>query len=100
MALNTGHDGSLTTCHSNSPEDTLHRIEAMVLMGAPAWPPSAVQDHVRRSIDVIVHLGRGHDGRRTVTEVVEVCAERATGRRALAVGSAVVGAPSRRRERS
>ena len=99
MALNTGHDGSLTTCHSNSPEDTLHRIEAMVLMGAPAWPPSTVRDHVRRSIDVIVHLGRGRDGRRTVTEVVEVAADGAAGHRLLAVGAAVVGAPSRRRER-
>ena len=91
MALNTGHDGSLTTCHSNSPEDTLRRIDAMVLMGAPAWPPSTVRDHVRRSIDVVVHLGRGRDGQRVVTQIIEVAVDGQDRHRTLARGPAVVG---------
>ena len=66
LALNTGHDGSLTTCHGNGPAEVLERIEAMVLMGAPSWPPATAEEHVRRSIDVVVHLAR---------------ATRATGRR-------------------
>jgi pilus assembly protein CpaF len=100
MALNTGHDGSLTTCHSNSPEDTLHRIDAMVLMGAPAWPPSTVRDHVRRSIDVVVHLGRGRDGRRVVTQIIEVAGDGEDRHRTLARGPAVVGTFARGREPS
>ena len=100
MALNTGHDGSLTTCHSNGPEDTLHRIDAMVLMGAPAWPPSTVRDHVRRSIDVVVHLGRGTDGRRVVTQIIEVAADGQSVHRTLARGPAVIDAFERGREAS
>jgi pilus assembly protein CpaF len=72
MALNTGHDGSLTTCHGNGPEDALRRIEAMVLMGAPTWPHATASDHVRHSVDVVVHLVRGRQGRRRIAEVVEV----------------------------
>jgi pilus assembly protein CpaF len=97
MALNTGHDGSLTTCHSNGPEDTLHRIEAMVLMGAPAWPPSTVREHVRRSVDVIVHLARGRDGGRTVSRILEVTADGPAGHRLLVESSEVVGDLDRRR---
>jgi pilus assembly protein CpaF len=72
MALNTGHDGSFTTCHGNGPEDALRRIEAMVLMGAPTWPHATASEHVRRSVDVVVHLVRGREGRRRVAEVAEV----------------------------
>jgi pilus assembly protein CpaF len=100
MALNTGHDGSFTTCHGNSPDDTLRRIEAMVLMGAPAWPPAIAAEHMRQSIDVVVHLGRGHGGHRRVAEIVEV--GRSDGRgpggsRQLARGDAFMGEPSRTR---
>lgn len=72
QALNTGHDGSLTTCHANSALDAVRRIEAMVLMGAPNWPLAAVREQVHGSIDCIVHVARGADGRRRVTEIAEL----------------------------
>jgi pilus assembly protein CpaF len=100
MALNTGHDGSFTTCHGNSPDDTIRRIEAMVLMGAPAWPPAVAADHVRQSVDVVVHLVRGHGGHRRVADVVEVGrAEGAALGESLSLldGSTVVREPSRTR---
>jgi pilus assembly protein CpaF len=96
LALNTGHDGSFTTCHGNGPEDTLRRIEAMVLMGAPAWPPSIAEDHVRRSIDVVVHVIRGLDGARRIAEILEVGGSAAADR-VLVAGEAVVAPVSRRR---
>jgi pilus assembly protein CpaF len=91
LALNTGHDGSLTTCHGNGPLEVLKRIEAMVLMGAPSWPPATAEEHVRRSIDVVVHLGRGRDGRRVVEDVVEVAEPGGGAERVLASGERVVG---------
>jgi pilus assembly protein CpaF len=100
LALNTGHDGSLSTCHANGPEDAIRRLEAMVLMGAPAWPPRTARDHVRASVDVVVHLRRGQGGRRQVAEITEVAApeagEAAAGRR-LATGQAVTGELTRGR---
>ena len=100
MALNTGHDGSLTTCHGNGPEDTLRRIEAMVLMGAPTWPPATARDHVRGSVDVVVHVQRGDEGRRAVAAVVEVeppGSESTAGVRLLARGGRVMSEPARLR---
>ena len=99
MALNTGHDGSLTTCHGNAPDDTLARIEAMVLMGAPAWPPATARDHVRRSVDVVVHLVRGRQGRREVAEILEVApaGDRHAQGRVLASGDDVVASLTRSR---
>jgi pilus assembly protein CpaF len=91
LALNTGHDGSLTTCHGNGPLEVLKRIEAMVLMGAPSWPPATAEEHVRRSIDVVIHLGRGRDGRRVVEDVVEVAEPGGGAERVLASGERVVG---------
>ena len=99
MALNTGHDGSLSTCHSNGPEDALRRIEAMVVMGAPAWPAAIVRDHVRRSVDVVVHLGRGRDGRRVVLQILEVAADDEHHHRLLARGDVVLAAFERGRWR-
>ncbi len=71
QALNTGHDGSLSTGHANSPKDMLSRLEMMVLMGA-AIPLSAVRRQIASGIDIIVHLGRLRDKTRKVLEVAEV----------------------------
>jgi len=95
LALNTGHDGSLTTCHGNGPAEVLKRIEAMVLMGAPSWPPATAEEHVRRSIDVVIHLARGRDGQRVVEHVMEVAEPGAVPDRPLAIGDRVVGRPER-----
>jgi pilus assembly protein CpaF len=71
QAMNTGHDGSLSTIHANSPLDALARIESLVLRSSPAWSLPAVRDQVRRSIDVVVHVARS-GGRRRITAVAEV----------------------------
>lgn len=71
-AMNTGHHGSLATCHANSPDDALRRIESMVLQGAPQWPLEAVREHLQAAVDVIVHVERSPNGRRRVREVSEV----------------------------
>lgn len=71
-ALNTGHDGSLSTCHANGPVDGLRRLETLVMQAVPTWPLAAIRRQVSRSIDVVVHLRRDADGRRRVAEVAEV----------------------------
>lgn len=71
QALNTGHDGSLSTGHANSPKDMLSRLETMVLMGMEL-PLPAIQRQIASGIDIIVHLGRLRDKSRKVLEVVEV----------------------------
>ncbi len=71
-AMNTGHEGSLTTLHANSPRDALGRLETMILMAGMDLPLAAVREHVASSIDVIVQLARTPDGRRMVSSVVEV----------------------------
>lgn len=71
-ALNTGHDGSLSTCHANSAVDALRRVETLVMQAAPSWPLRAIRRQVSRSIDIVVHLGREPSGRRAVREVLEV----------------------------
>ena len=72
QAMNTGHDGSLTTVHSNSPRDTLARIETMVLMSGMDLPIRAIREQVASAVDLIVHLHRLRDGSRRVTHVTEV----------------------------
>ncbi len=72
QALNTGHDGSWSTCHANSAVDALHRLETLVVQSAPAWPLRAVRDHLVRCIDVVVHVERVAGGGRRVTEIGEV----------------------------
>jgi pilus assembly protein CpaF len=72
QAMNTGHDGSLTTIHSNSPRDTLRRIETMVLMAGMELPLKAIREQLASAIDLIVHMGRLRDGTRKVVEVSEV----------------------------
>jgi pilus assembly protein CpaF len=72
QAMNTGHEGSLSTCHANSPADTLRRLETMVLMGDVALPLDAVRDQVRSAVDLVVQVARRPDGTRAVVAVVEV----------------------------
>jgi pilus assembly protein CpaF len=72
QAMNTGHDGSMTTIHSNSPRDTLRRIETMVLMAGMELPLKAIREQVASAIDLIVHLERLRDGTRRVVKVTEV----------------------------
>ncbi len=71
QAMNTGHDGSLSTGHANSPADMLTRIETMVLMGADI-PLAAVKSQIASAIDIIVHLGRMKDKSRKVLEIDEI----------------------------
>jgi pilus assembly protein CpaF len=72
QAMNTGHDGSLTTIHSNSPRDTLARIETMVLMAGFEMPVRAIREQVAGAVDMIVHLHRLRDGTRRITHITEV----------------------------
>jgi pilus assembly protein CpaF len=72
LALNTGHDGSLTTVHANSPEDALRRIEALALMAGLGLPHAAIRDQVAGAIDLVVHQSRLADGTRRVQAVAEV----------------------------
>lgn len=72
QAMNTGHEGSLSTVHANSPRDALRRVETMVLLGGTDLPLRAVREQVSNSIDVVVHLVRDALGRRFVTRITEV----------------------------
>jgi pilus assembly protein CpaF len=72
QAMNTGHDGSLTTGHANSPRDMLARLETMVLMAGMDLPIKAIRQQVAAAIDMIVHESRLRDGSRVVTHVTEV----------------------------
>jgi pilus assembly protein CpaF len=70
--MNTGHDGSICTVHSNSPRDTLARVETMVLMAGMDLPVKAIREQVSNAIDLIVHQTRFKDGTRKITHVTEV----------------------------
>ena len=72
QAMNSGHAGSMTTLHANSARDALHRLESMLAMGGMDVPVRVLRDYVASAIDVIVQLARLPDGRRVVSEVVEV----------------------------
>jgi len=71
-ALNTGHDGALSTVHANSPADALSRLETLALMAGVGLPHAAIAEQVHRGIDLIVHLQRRSDGARLVTDIAEV----------------------------
>lgn len=71
QAMSTGHKGSLSTGHSDSPRDMLRRLETMVLMGMDI-PLAAIQRQIASAIDIIIHIGRLWDKSRKVLEVVEV----------------------------
>ena len=72
QAMNTGHDGSLTTGHANSPRDLLSRLEVMVLMAGMELPVRAIREQISSAVDIIVQQTRSADGRRRVTSIVEV----------------------------
>jgi pilus assembly protein CpaF len=72
QAMNTGHNGSLTTVHSNSPRDTLNRIETMVLMSGVDLPLRAIRQQVASAVDLIVHIERMRDGKRRIVQCAEI----------------------------
>ncbi|MHB1318558.1 MAG: CpaF family protein [Anaerolineae bacterium] len=72
QAMNTGHDGSMTTAHSNSARDTLSRVETMVLMAGTDMPMRAIREQIASAFDMVVHLERMSDGSRKVVQITEV----------------------------
>lgn len=72
QAMNTGHDGSLSTGHANSTEDMLSRLETMVLQGAAGLPLEAIRQQIASAVDIIIHLSRLRDKSRKTTEITEV----------------------------
>lgn len=72
QAMNTGHDGSLTTAHANSPRDLLSRLETMVLMSGMEMPIKAIREQISSAVDVIVHQARLKDGSRKIVNITEV----------------------------
>jgi pilus assembly protein CpaF len=72
QAMNTGHDGSMSTGHANSPRDMLSRLETMVLMAGVDLPLRAIREQVASAVDLIVHQTRFKDGSRKITHLTEV----------------------------
>src|SRR5437870_2900859 len=72
QAMNTGHDGSLSTAHTNSPRDTISRLETMTLMAGTELPAKAIREQIASAVDLIVHQSRLRDGTRKVTHITEV----------------------------
>jgi pilus assembly protein CpaF len=72
QAMNTGHDGSMTTGHANSPRDMLSRLETMTLMAGMELPLRAIREQIASAIDLIVHQARLRDGSRKITHLTEV----------------------------
>ena len=72
QAMNTGHDGSLTTAHSNSPRDTLARLEVMCLMAGMDLPMRAIREQIASAVDLICHQERLRDGSRRVVKITEI----------------------------
>jgi pilus assembly protein CpaF len=72
QAMNTGHDGSMTTAHSNSPRDTLARLETMTLMAGYELPVRAIREQIASALDIICHQDRLRDGTRKVVTICEV----------------------------
>jgi pilus assembly protein CpaF len=72
QAMNTGHDGSMTTLHSNSPRDTLSRLETMVMMAGMELPARAIREQVSSAVDLVVHQDRMRDGARKIVNITEV----------------------------
>jgi pilus assembly protein CpaF len=103
QAMNIGHEGSLSTCHANSPADALRRVETMVLMGDVDLPLAAVRSQLRSALDLVVQVARRPDGSRRVVAVAEVLPTPPPGGdnrgdgdvRLLADGERVVALPAR-----
>ena len=97
QAMNTGHDGSMTTCHANGTEDALRRLETMVLLADVGLPLVAVRDHLAAAIDIVVQVVRVVDGSRRVVAVGEVAVDGPARLRQLVVGPDVVAEAQRAR---
>lgn len=99
QAMNTGHEGSMSTCHANSAPDALRRIETMVVADRGAMPLAAVREQVRSALDLVVQIARVSGARRQVVSVDEVVAhgslDETPRTRSLAQGGRVVAAPER-----
>ncbi len=72
QAMNTGHEGSLTTLHANSAYDSLSRLETMLLLSSNNLPLDAIRQYIADAIDIIVHIDRLSDGKRRITNISEV----------------------------
>ena len=72
QAMNTGHEGSMTTVHANTPRDSVHRLETMVLMAGVELPLRAIREQIAGAVDLIIQISRQRDGTRKVIEVTEV----------------------------
>ena len=72
QAMNTGHDGSMTTMHANGPEDALNRLETMVLMNGIEIPVTAIREYVENALDIVIQIQRFSDGRRRITSINEI----------------------------
>ena len=72
QAMNTGHDGSLTTLHANGPKDALNRLETMVLMSGIEIPIGAIREYIVSAIDLVVNVERMSDGKRKITSIAEL----------------------------
>lgn len=72
QAMNTGHDGSMTTGHANSPRDMISRLETMTLMAGMELPVKAIREQIASAIDLIIHQARLRDGSRKITHITEV----------------------------
>jgi pilus assembly protein CpaF len=72
QAMNTGHDGSLTTLHSNGPRDALHRMENLVLMAGHSLPDKAIREQIASALDCVIHVSRLPDGTRKILSVQEI----------------------------
>jgi pilus assembly protein CpaF len=97
QAMNTGHEGSLSTCHANGPDDALRRLETMVLMGEVSLPLPAVREQLTAAVDLIVQVARQRDGSRRIAVVSEVLDDGARyGTRPIADSNRVFALPCRR----
>jgi pilus assembly protein CpaF len=72
QAMNTGHDGSLTTLHANGPRDALHRLENLVLMAGHTLPDKAIREQIASALEVVIHVSRMSDGTRKVLSISEI----------------------------
>lgn len=72
QAMNTGHEGSITTLHANSPDDAINRLETMMLMNDMELPVSAIRNYIEKAIDIVIQIERLSDGKRKITSISEV----------------------------
>jgi len=75
QAMNTGHDGSITTVHANSPRDVISRLETMTLMSGIDLPARAIREQIASAVNLIIHTARLSDGSRKVTHITEIAGQ-------------------------